>query len=140
MTHPLILPMLMQMSIPIVILYILAFRRVSAVKKAGGVAGLRKVGGFTESVKNMGDSLKNQFEMPVLFYALCLAFIAVGETTQCLIIAAWVFVVFRVLHALVHCTKNTIFPTRFFVFFVSGIALTVMLVCAFCQALAHGAG
>lgn len=139
MNHPLILPTLIQISIPVIILFILAPRRVGAVKKAGGVSGLRKAGGFTTSIVNMGDNLKNQFEMPVLFYALCLLFITVGEATQSVIIAAWVFVVFRILHAIVQCTNNVIFPTRFLVFLISALALIYMLIIAFIQALASGA-
>lgn len=148
MDHPLVLPMLIQMSIPVIILFILAPRRVNAVKKAGGVKGLRKAGGFKLSIVNMGDNLKNQFELPVLFYALSILFIIDGEVFQSLVIAAWVFVVFRILHALVHCTNNVIFPTRFILFLISSLALTYMLVMAFVhvyvqmqvQGLGSGAG
>ena len=139
MTHPLILPMLIQLSIPVIILFILAPRRVGAVKKAGGVKGLRKAGGFTPSINNMGDNLKNQFEMPVVFYALSLLFIFAGDAAQSVVIAAWIFVVFRILHAIVQCTNNVIFPTRFLLFLISSLALTFMLVMAFIQALG-GAG
>ena len=140
MTHSLILPMLIQMSIPVVILFILAPRRVAAVKKAGGVSGLRKAGGFSTSIVNMGDNLKNQFELPVIFYALSLLFILVGNTPRSVIIAAWVFVGFRILHAIVHCTKNQIFPTRFLLFLISSLALTYMLIMAFILTLGTGAG
>lgn len=139
MTHPLILPMLIQMSIPVVILYMLAFRRVSAIKKAGGISGLRKAGGFSVSIMNMSDNLKNQFEFPVIFYALSLLFIFSGETPQAVIIAAWVFVVSRILHAIVQCTNNVIFPTRFLIFFVCSLAVTFMLVAAFVQFLGGAA-
>lgn len=139
MTHPLILPMLIQMAIPVVILFCLAPRRVRAVKKAGGVAGLRKAGGFSTSIVNMGDNLKNQFEVPVIFYGLAILFIMSGEVSRAVVIAAWVFVVFRIFHAIVQCTNNQIFPTRFLLFLISSLALTFMLVSAFILALAGGA-
>jgi hypothetical protein len=123
----------------VLILFILAPRRVTAVKKAGGVAGLRKAGGFSESIVNMGDNLKNQFELPVLFYAISILFITTGNTTSSVVIAAWVFVVFRILHAIIHCTNNIIFPTRFLLFLISSLALTYMLIMAFMQALGTGA-
>lgn len=139
MTHPLILPMLIQMSLALVILFTLAFRRISAVKKAGGIAGLRKAGGFSARILNMSDNLKNQFEMPVIFYALSLLFIFSGETPQSVVIAAWVFVAFRVVHSVVHCTTNVIFPTRFLLFLISVFALIFMLASALMLA-AGGAG
>ena len=137
MSHPLILPMLAQMSLTFLILMCLAPRRVLAVKAAGGVKGLIKAGGFTRSIINHGDNLKNQFETPVIFYALCLLFIVTqGEGVSSAVhIAAWIYVGARVVHALIHTTYNRIFPDRFLVFLISVVALLVMLGSAISQAL-----
>lgn len=134
MSHPLVLPMLIQMALALLILFVMAPRRVSAIKKAGGPSALKKAGGFTASLNNMGDNFKNQFELPVIFYGLCLLFITIGEATPSIVSAAWVFVVLRVVHSIVQCTKNQIFPTRFGVFLVSSLALVYMLVMAILQA------
>lgn len=131
--------MLIQMSLALVILFILAFRRISAVKKAGGVSGLRKAGGFTSQIINMSDNLKNQFEMPVIFYAVSLLFILSGPAPQSVVIAAWIFVSLRIIHTVIQCTTNVIFPTRFLVFLVSVLALMFMLVNAMLLAIG-GAG
>lgn len=139
MTHPLALPMLIQMSIPIVILFIMAPRRVLAVKKAGSPSALRKAGGFSTSLVNMGDNLKNQFELPVLFYGVCLLVILEGQASKTIVISAWVFVIFRIFHSIVHCTNNKIFPNRFGTFLISALALTVILISAFVQLLNTGA-
>ena len=135
MSHPLILPMLIQMVLSSLILLTLAPRRIAAVKKAGGVKGLIKAGGFKKPVVSHGDNFKNQFETPVMFYALCLLFIATGAVSGVATIAAWVFVTARIIHAAIHLTYNRIFPDRFVVFLIGSVALIVMIVAALMQAL-----
>ncbi len=54
------------------------------------------------------DNLRNLFEMPVLFYALCLAATAAGVATPLLVDGAWAFVVLRAVHSLIHCTYNRV--------------------------------
>lgn len=122
-------PMLVQVSLSITILFWLAWSRVSRVAKQG-ISEIRKTG-FPTHVVNAGDNFKNQFEIPVLFYALCLFFVVTGGVTGLVLITAWVFVIARILHALVQLTKNIIFPYRFGAFFVSAIAILVMMLLAF---------
>ncbi len=135
MSHPLVLPMLLQMVLAFCILLTLAPRRISAIKKAGGIKGLVKAGGFNQKLINHSDNFKNQFELPVIFYALCLLFIATGTVSQGAVIAAWVFVVSRIVHTLIQTTNNVIFPTRFLVFLVGAVALMVMIGVALTKAL-----
>lgn len=135
MSHPIVLPMLLQMILGFAILLTLAPRRINAIKKAGGIKGLVKAGGFNQKLINHSDNFKNQFELPVIFYALCLLYIATGETAQPAVIAAWVFVVFRIIHTLIQTTNNVIFPTRFLVFLIGAVALMVMLGIAITKAL-----
>lgn len=50
----------------------------------------------------------NQFEIPVLFYAVC-AFALIVKSADTLMIAlAWAFVILRVLHAYVHIGSNRV--------------------------------
>ena len=135
MSHPLVLPMLLQMVLTSLVILCLAPRRVAAVKKAGGVSKLIKAGGFTKSIITHGDHLKNQFEIPVLFYALCLLFIATSIISQIVTIAAWIFVVSRCVHAAIHLTYNRIFPDRFVSFVVGAFAIIVMIVVALMKAI-----
>lgn len=126
MSHPLILPMLIQMGMSIAILFWLAYSRVSRISKQG-LAEIRKTG-FPAHVNNASDNFKNQFEVPVIFYALSLLIMVAGAATTTIVMAAWVFVIGRIIHALIQLTKNTIFPWRFLVFLITVIALIVMLV------------
>ena len=125
MSHPLILPMLIQMALSITILFWLAYSRVSRISKFG-IAEIRKTG-FPTHVNNASDNFKNQFEVPVIFYVLSLLIIVAETSTKVIVGAAWVFVIGRVIHALIQLTKNIIFPWRFLVFLITVLALIVML-------------
>ena len=134
MTHPLVLPMLIQMSLSLIILYWLSYGRLTTIKKAGGIAGLRKEGGFNAKLINRGDNFKNQFELPVIFYGLCLLFIVTDSATSAVVNAAWIFVISRILHTVIQASNNKIFPNRFLAFLVGSLALTAMLVMAIMKA------
>jgi hypothetical protein len=55
------------------------------------------------------DNFRNLFEVPVLFYALAAVALATGNTPGWLVIGAWIYVVLRVVHSLIHCTYNKVF-------------------------------
>jgi len=73
-------------------------------------------------VSNPSDNLKNLFETPTIFYALCLYLHATGQVDTVYLSAAWVFAVFRILHSAVHCTVNIIL-LRFWLYCLSSLAL-----------------
>ncbi|RKQ71355.1 hypothetical protein DES40_0670 [Litorimonas taeanensis] len=129
--NALYLPILVQVTLSVSILFWLAWSRVSRVAKEG-IKEIRKTG-FPVHVVNASDNYKNQFELPVLFYVLCLFFILTETITQTIIVSAWVFVVARIVHAFVQLTKNIIFPWRFLSFLVSTLAVTFLLLHAFIQ-------
>ncbi len=54
------------------------------------------------------DNFSNLFELPVLFYVLCLALAETGMGTPGHVAAAWVFVALRVAHSLIHITYNRV--------------------------------
>ena len=78
-------------------------------------------------VANPSDNLKNLFEIPVLFYALVLYLFVTNQVDAVYVIAAWVFVVFRVLHSAVHCTFNLIM-LRFYLYLVATLAVWFMAI------------
>jgi hypothetical protein len=73
------------------------------------------------------NNLKNLFELPVIFYALCLLLFITDNVDQLYVMAAWGFLGFRVLHSLIHCTVNRVMP-RFICYLVSSILLWAMVV------------
>ena len=68
------------------------------------------------------DNFKNLFEMPVLFYALCLAVLVTGSANQTLVAGAWGYVFLRVVHSGIHCTYNNV-RHRFVAYFLSALLL-----------------
>jgi hypothetical protein len=53
-------------------------------------------------------AFSNQFELPVLFYLLTTLVIITRQADLLFVLLAWVFVVLRVLQALVHVTNNNV--------------------------------
>ena len=74
------------------------------------------------NVSNPSDNFKNLFEIPVLFYALVLYLFVTKQVDTVYVTAAWIFVVLRALHSIVHCTCNFVM-LRFYRYLFSAIAL-----------------
>lgn len=69
------------------------------------------------------DNYNHLFELPVLFYVLCLAALATGHIPAWLPALAWAFVALRVLHSAIQCTYNKVmhrFPVFLMGFFLLG--------------------
>ena len=79
------------------------------------------------AVSNPSDNLKNLFEIPVLFYALALYLFATSQVDAIYVYAAWVFIAFRTLHSIVHCTFNRII-LRFYLYLISTVALWFVVI------------
>lgn len=77
-------------------------------------------------VSNPSDNFKNLCELPTLFYALCIYLYVTDNVDLAALIAAWLFVGFRVLHSLVHCTVN-IPILRFSLYSISTVSLWFMV-------------
>ena len=77
-------------------------------------------------------NLKNLFELPVIFYAICL-YLFIGDTVDSIyLMAAWWFLVFRIIHSLIHCTHNKV-EHRFVAYMLSAVALWAMVLRAAVQ-------
>ncbi|BAW79852.1 hypothetical conserved protein [Candidatus Nitrosoglobus terrae] len=73
------------------------------------------------------DNFSNLFEVPVLFYALCAIALATSHIPNWLPSLAWLFVILRVVHSLIHCTYNNVMH-RFLLFMLGFLLLTAMWV------------
>ena len=74
------------------------------------------------AVANPSDNFKNLFEVPVIFYALALYLFVTNQVDAMYVTAAWVFVGFRALHSVVHCTINIVM-LRFYLYLFSTLAV-----------------
>ncbi|HSM80373.1 MAG TPA: MAPEG family protein [Nodosilinea sp.] len=79
------------------------------------------------STLNPSNNFKNLFELPVLFYGLCLYLFVTGQVDGGYVNAAWVFAGFRGLHSAVHCTINRV-TLRFAFYLIAALALWAMVV------------
>ena len=80
------------------------------------------------------NNFKNLFEIPVLFYVICLYLMVSGQVDQTHVYCAWLFVGLRGVHSLIHCSYNRVMH-RFVVYLLSALALWVMVVRAFLAAI-----
>jgi hypothetical protein len=79
-----------------------------------------------EEVNFSANNLKNLFELPVLFYGLCLYLFVSGNVDMIYVVAAWMFFLFRTGHSIVHCTSNIVM-VRFYLYAGAALALWFML-------------
>jgi len=74
---------------------------------------------------NASDNFSNLFEVPVLFYVLCILAFSTQMVTPFLLGGAWAFVALRGLHSLIHCTYNHVMQ-RFAAYLLSTLILFTM--------------
>lgn len=72
-------------------------------------------------------NLANLFQLPVLFYVVCLMAHQLQITSQNLVLLAWVYVALRTLHSFIHCTYNKVIH-RFVAYFLSSLILWLMAI------------
>jgi hypothetical protein len=76
-------------------------------------------------VARITRNLSNQFELPVIFYALVIVLLVAGRVTWIDVAAAWVFVAGRVIHLLVQTLTDNV-PLRGRVFLINFLAVVVL--------------
>lgn len=82
----------------------------------------QKQSGLTLEHVNSADNFRNLFEMPVLFYVVCIAALALDATGAILLSLAWAFVALRAVHSAIHCTYNRV-THRFAAYTASSLVL-----------------
>jgi hypothetical protein len=133
MNNDLILqPMLGMMVLTAIVWFVLYAKRIPAMKKAGAPVQTyttpdKTIDLLPETVNYPANNFKNLFELPVLFYGLCLLLFVTGRVDMIYVVAAWIFFAFRVLHSVVHCTSNIVM-LRFYLYAAAALALWFMLV------------
>ena len=127
MTLKLIYPTLAMIFWIFVVGVILGFRR-----KAAFTSGAVRPGDVAISTERYpvparlaGANFTNQFETPVIFFALIMIAMETGATGYVMAVLAWLYVATRVLHTLIHVGPNPL-PLRGAVYGVGIIALFCM--------------
>ena len=76
-------------------------------------------------MKKVANNYQNQFEVPVLFYALLPLLLVTGLADAVSVSLAWVFVASRLVHSYIHLGSNIVI--RRFRVFVFGFAIVVVM-------------
>lgn len=109
-------------------MYVLLGNRKAAAVKAGQVdrkqAALDNKA-WPEPIVLVSNNIANQFELPVLFYTLCLLLHSSDQVGGMALVLAWVFVLSRLAHAYVHVTSNYV-PHRLGLFMVGVVSVLLM--------------
>jgi hypothetical protein len=82
---------------------------------------------WSKRTTQLANAFSNQFELPVLFYVLTILEYVTHLAGIVFVALAWVFVIFRVLHAYVHVTSNVV-RLRGMLYGVGALVLAIMWV------------
>lgn len=80
---------------------------------------------WPDKVTQISNSYQNQFEIPVLFYALISLVAITGKANEFFVFLSWLFVLTRFAHAYIHTGSNNL-QWRFMCFTAGVITLFVM--------------
>jgi len=106
-------PVLVQVILTLATYVILIKAKIRAMK-AGEVDMARRAlhdDAWPDSVMKINNNIRNQFEVPVLFYVLAFALWALDAVHVVTLAAAWLFAVSRIVHAWIHIGSNYV-PNR----------------------------
>lgn len=125
-------PMLLVMVLTVVVWVYLYAVRIPAMRKARKPAQTYTVPNtvtehLPEEANYPANNFKNLFELPVLFYVLCLYLYVTNNVDAVYIYAAWAFFLLRAVHSLIHCTINRVI-WRFASYCLGAAALFLMLI------------
>jgi len=82
---------------------------------------------WTKHATQVANAFSNQFELPVLFYVLTILEYVTHLAGIVFVVLAWIFVIFRILHAYVHVTSNIV-RLRGSLYGIAALALAIMWV------------
>ncbi len=85
---------------------------------------------WSDAAKQASDNFKNQFEMPMLFFAGVAFALILRKTDYILVALAWVFVISRVIHALIHLGPNVV-RIRALVYLIGVVSLLAFWIALF---------
>ncbi len=101
-----------QVALTIYLYLRLLLSRVAAVR--GGGLDFQRLAydssAWPEKPRVFQNAVASQFELPVLFYVAVALTYSLGAINWLAVILAWVFVVARIVHAVIHTGPNVIMP------------------------------
>jgi hypothetical protein len=83
---------------------------------------------WPDSVRKINNNIRNQFEVPVLFYVLAFTLAGLNAVSYTSLVVAWLFVLSRITHAYVHTGSNYVPLRRRIFMFGCGMIVVLALV------------
>jgi hypothetical protein len=126
-------PVLVQVLLTVVVYVLLNFAKRRAVQR-GEVDLARRAlhdDAWPDSVVKINNNIRNQFEVPVLFYVLSMALLALNSVTWPVLAIASLFALSRIGHAWVHLGSNYVPARRGIFMFGCLMVVALALVAAF---------
>lgn len=122
-------PVLAQITLTLGVYILLSLAKAGAARR--GEVNAERRGMYDDawpvSVQKINNNIRNQFEVPVLFYVLCLALLALNAVSAFTLAVAWLFALSRVAHAYIHIYPNHV-PTRRRVFMFGCVMVMALAV------------
>jgi len=124
---PLIWPVMVHIALVFLLLLATGSRRYRSA--ASGEVKIPEVAlsntAWPDGVRKIANNLNNQFETPIMFYALCAIGIYIGQTGFLMQAFAWGFIASRLAHSAIHVTTNVVMY-RFYAFLCGVVCLVAM--------------
>jgi len=122
----LVYPVMALVLLALVVMLLTGQRRVRAIR--AGRVRFRDIAlnreAWPDDARKVAHNLENLFETPVLFYVLCGVATYVGATGVVMTALAWLYVILRVIHSVIHITVNDL--RRAAVFALTLVVLILM--------------
>lgn len=126
MLKSLLYPLLVQAALTFVVMFRMYVTRIAELRdKKIHPESVKTRQAFRQKVTdsaNSADNFANLFEMPVLFYTAMLLALTLMIHDPLLVALAWLYVILRIVHSIIHITYNTVMH-RFLVFAASAFVL-----------------
>jgi hypothetical protein len=121
------LPVIVQIALVIALYVYLGIAKSKALQSGEVDKGRRALhdDAWPESVIKINNCIRNQFEVPVLFYVLTLILWSLGAVNIVVHVVSWSFVATRIVHAYIHTGSNYV-PLRRRVFSIGVLLLLVL--------------
>jgi hypothetical protein len=105
-------PVFVQVLLTLGVYVLLLAARFRAVREAGRLRGGADIAlgryPWPEDAEKAAHNQRNQFELPVLFYAVTAFALIVGAVDATLVGLGWAFVACRIVHAAIHIGPNKV--------------------------------
>ena len=122
-----ILPVLVQVGLTFILLFRMGRSRLAHLRTGEVLVKDIALGerNWPKRILQLQNSYQNQFELPVLFYALVALALITRKADMVFVVMAWLFVASRLVHAYIHITSNKL-VWRFQAFVVGVLILAAM--------------